>query len=363
MKETFPNNSETTDLGKGVGLKERLKSLLATGVLSLSTLLGSPEMKAESNSFPAFETLKLISESETGREHRDKFTIQVLEPNSERFLMQIGQFHYRPDIENSRPEMTTVIINSQKEVEKALENIAKINSSSTNVFVEGYTIYQEQYMSEIRELMKNVENLSNENDSNTKIEGAIRAYAEKLDRPISSYETVTFGYIAQKFKDRQSGGTHTNQGKGNPLEKFISECNTLYGTPDSIYLVSGGAYKAFIDGKINIIPCEGANYLNQENHDELDKDESIRAAIAKTDDPEELRKLNAQLSQIDRSKIEALTGDERENQTLEIVLKNSNGQKIIPLVFGFDHDFSNNIKELNTSSPGQSINLARYNAQ
>lgn len=191
----------------------------------------------------------------------------------------------------------------------------------------------------------------------TIVKSAIKNTPESL----SAKGQVAFSYIIDskiiELDQQMSGGLSPDQqSHRESLIQYSQRVKSEYKIDESevIYLVGGAPLKQYLDGKIDLHPCEGAEFSSPDNHRELEKFERKQRSSQTSIVTNPGQKVSEEsTSPVDMTKVNAIIGEPRETSTIK-EMAGSNITKTQPVsvfVFGNYHNFGNNVENYNRHNP------------
>lgn len=311
-------------------IKSGIRKVIGIGLVALSTVIGH-------NGYQQFESKKEIEMagedigfdlSEASKNLGIKVSVEIYSPEAKKYVVHIGQTHYRPKIDEVAPEMIKEVISSQKNIESILHLISEKNSGVTNVFCEGVTEDNLKGLANLKRDEDEVMLLANDKDLYKNIynilltSGVSNVHADTLrsyiiNKKLSSLKNPFNSSEFQEYKQK--------------VMDFLSSSEKKFGK-DGIYFYLGAVFKAYYDGDVNILSSEGKTYI-------IAQEAGIKTHT-------DIKSMNV-----------------REEETLKVITDKKTDQKITPLVFGSAHDFSDNIRDYNSQHPNDTLNLIKIETE
>ncbi len=298
-------------------------------------------------------------------------SVDIYSKNSHKYVYHIGQVHYRPGTEASQKD-TKEVIDSQKKVEKILNIISKINKGKINVFSEGVTAESYSVVQSYKNKADEVDEIKPDKDCYKKLNNLFFNQDKGFDGPgvalIYHLFSKKLKSLEDDFKNKLPKMNNKEKGEFNKNKAEIEEfCKNVEkdGGEDLFYLYFGAEMKEYVDGNINILPAEGKEFNDPSLHKEVGKVEKLINSSKDFSHPIKAAESLIKYVVTDKSKMNFAMGNERENSTLNTVTSNKKNieQKIIPLVFGTSHDFSDNIAAYNNLHKNEKLNLVKIDTE
>lgn len=356
---------------------------LVLGILGLSGSESKEELSQEKDHQEASQENNDQASKEAGLDLSSiaaeaGFDLKVeVQSKSGKYIVQIGQAHYVDGIEVNE-ELTHKVIESQKSIEKLL--LALASNGNDKIFSEGVASEEGQekaflYGEKERKLAEEV----------TAGEGCFEKLAQKCDEETKAfmakndpaYDTIVT-QIRNIFRNRaielsqnlKADNKFSDEEKAEfekSLESFKPFGVFSGNGEDGIYLI-GAENKLQWEGAVHLLPAETEESV-QDASDSVKKLLATKSAAREwlinvdfnNPPPGEGAKWKKTLDEAEKEQ-EFLTMDTREDiaiQKINSYVGLGYDQKIIPLIFGQDHDFRNNVEAFNQSNPDSDFGLIK----